>query len=442
MLFPFVNTEGISPKMLPAVMVNVFLLIALSAFIARYRNLEFIDLPAFGQNKEESTLFFFLNFYSSFFLTALSLYGILLSPQLFIKTVFSVSAFIFSVVAVYILKELFTIKLSIYAACIITNASVFYPPKSLIVNGIYILFYSLLLFCSPFMGTVSVTFASGRETQFFQNLMVIMLLSELSFLITHIRFLSDKNKKSEETIKHLNSIITQLTVFNHRLQEYAKTSGEDAIKKERLRFTRDLHDKCGYVFTLINTMAEAALSYNVTIPNNVEQVLQRIKKQAKDGLRQTREALYLIREIEEPWTGSIDAVYQMKSIFENVTGVKVEIETGNIRQSYGRTINKVLIKILQEAFTNSIRHGKASYILIHFWEFAEELTMTVTDNGMGTQMVVKRIGLAGMEERLAAVGGNLETSLPEGGGFRIRVRIPFSAVKDKENFINNGPANG
>jgi signal transduction histidine kinase len=130
--------------------------------------------------------------------------------------------------------------------------------------------------------------------------------------------------------------------------------------------------------------------------------------------------------MKEPWTGSIDAIYKMKSIFEEVTGITVNIEVGNIRQDYGPVINKTLAQILQEAFTNSVRHGQASRILIHFWEFPGELTMTVTDNGIGAQTVVKRIGLGGMEERLAAVGGNLEVIAPEEGGFRLRVRIPYN----------------
>jgi signal transduction histidine kinase len=51
--------------------------------------------------------------------------------------------------------------------------------------------------------------------------------------------------------------------------------------------------------------------------------------------------------------------------------------------------------------------------------------MLVSDNGIGAQNVVKGIGLAGMEERLAMVGGTLEISSPEDGGFRLRVEIPL-----------------
>jgi signal transduction histidine kinase len=115
----------------------------------------------------------------------------------------------------------------------------------------------------------------------------------------------------------------------------------------------------------------------------------------------------------------------MKSIFQEVTGIRVDIESGNMKFDYGPIINTVLTRIVQEAFTNSIRHGQATRILIHFWEFPDSLTMTVTDNGKGIQQIVKGIGLAGMEERLATVKGTLETFSPEEGGFRLKVTIPL-----------------
>jgi signal transduction histidine kinase len=49
----------------------------------------------------------------------------------------------------------------------------------------------------------------------------------------------------------------------------------------------------------------------------------------------------------------------------------------------------------------------------------------VSDNGIGTRQIVKGIGLAGMEERLASVGGTLEVFSPEDGGFRLKVIIPL-----------------
>jgi signal transduction histidine kinase len=106
----------------------------------------------------------------------------------------------------------------------------------------------------------------------------------------------------------------------------------------------------------------------------------------------------------------------------------VEIESGNMRRDYGPAVNAALTRIVQEAFTNSVRHGKAARIVIQFWEFPGNLTMIVSDNGIGSRHIVKGIGLAGMEERLAALGGALELSSPEDGGFRLKVDIPLTGA--------------
>ncbi|GHT77980.1 hypothetical protein FACS1894130_03760 [Spirochaetia bacterium] len=88
-------------------------------------------------------------------------------------------------------------------------------------------------------------------------------------------------------------------------------------------------------------------------------------------------------------------------------------------------MDRVITRIVQEAFTNSVRHGQASRIVIDFWEHPNSLAMTVRDNGIGAQQIVKGIGLAGMEERVDQVGGTLEVSSPEDGGFCLKVVIPL-----------------
>ena len=429
-------------KALPLVLAGIFIIIALSAFIAGYKNLDSVDLPVYNKIPEENSLFFYLNFYIPFFLFVLLLTASLLSRPEFLKYIFSILSLVFAILSCYILSDLFTIKFNIYAAQVIIIASIFSLQKSIMLNSIYIILFVVFLFHPSFLGTGTGSFTFNSVPSFLETLIFAVLLAGLASITACCNFLFNENLVSEDTVEHLNSIITQLTVFNLRLQEYAKTSSEEAIKTDRLRFTSDLHNKCGYVFTIIITLTEAAISFGEHIPEKVETTLQKIRKQAREGLQQTRETLYMIRDIQEPWTRSIDTIYQMKSIFEDVTGIKVDIEVGNIRFSYGKTINKALARILQEAFTNSVRHGKATHILIHFWEFPDTLTMTVTDNGIGAKIIIKRIGLAGMEERLAEIGGNMEVSSPEEGGFRIRVKIPINTVSDDQNteeLANGGP---
>jgi len=427
---------------MPPVLAGIFLLTALSAFIMRYWNLGAVEFPSIVNNLYENRILFYLNFYIPFSLFIPSLFGYMRQSRFYKKLIICMSSFIFSVMSSYILNDLFPIKFSIYAAFIIINAASFTPLIGCLINGISIFLYTIILVTPSILGTDIGGFSFYKTFDLSQICLFFILLGTLAALIAYIKFLSEKNSVSQDTVNYLNSITTQLSIFNHRLQEYAKTSSDEAVKTDRLRFTRDLHDRCGYVFTIIITLAEAAISFGDPITERVEAALHKIRKQAKEGLQQTREILYMIREMQDPWIESIDVIYKMKAIFEDVTGIKVDIEAGNIGYSYSKGINKILARILQEAFTNSMRHGKASHILVHFWEFPEELTMTITDNGIGSKNVVKRIGLTGMEERLALVGGTVDASSPEDGGFRIRVKIPVTSLKEDDTIMMEELTNG
>jgi signal transduction histidine kinase len=265
----------------------------------------------------------------------------------------------------------------------------------------------------------------------FINPPIIEIIPAVIFLIfiaacmIIIRLLFDLYIYDKETITHLDSVGKKMVLFNHRLQEMIKERSEEAVISERLRFTRDLHDSCGYAFTNIILVTDAAVSRGNIDTTQSQEILHNIRKLASRGLNDTREALHLIRKINEPYTKSIDTIYQLKTIFEEVTGIEASVEWGNMRYEYGPLINKVITKIIQEAFTNAVRHGKATRILIQFWEFPLKLSMTVTDNGVGATVVIKGIGLAGMEERIESIGGKLDVFTPVEGGFRLVITIPL-----------------
>jgi signal transduction histidine kinase len=247
----------------------------------------------------------------------------------------------------------------------------------------------------------------------------------LAGITASIRFLLEKDAASKETIGHLNQVGNKMLLFNHRLQEFVKNTGEEAVRKDRLRFTSDLHDSCGYVFTNIIAISEAAISGSMSDTEKMRETFRLIQKQAGDGLKRTREILYMIRELQQTGSGGVDAIFEMKLILEEITDMKIDIDTGNIRNNYSPDVNRLLVRIMQEAFTNSVRHGKATRIVISLWDLQDSLRITVRDNGIGAENIVKGIGFAGMEDRLVQAGGKFEAFAPDDGGFCLRVTIPL-----------------
>ena len=405
-------------------MAAVFLTGACTAFSLKYV-FSGIVLPSFFDPVESvNRTLFCLNFYLPFVISALSLYSCLYLAGFYVRGFSFIAGLSSAVISCYFLNDFFTINLCMYSAYLVMCAMAFAPPRNYAVSVFALIFFGVFQFSPAFLGPV----VGGPYSQIpgLNDFIILELyLVVLGTALMSIRFLTEKLVNSEATVAHLNAVSAKMLLFNHRLQEYVRNSGEEAVKKDRLRFTSDLHDSCGYVFTNIIAVTEAAMSFSNMEQGKMQDTFQLIRNQAQQGLNRTRETLHMIRKLEDPISGSIDTVFEMKSIFQEVTGIRVDIESGNMRHDYGPAVNTVLTRIVQEAFTNSIRHGQASRILIHFWEFPDCLTMTVTDNGVGARQIVKGIGLAGMEERLATVGGTLEAFSPEDGGFRLKVIIPL-----------------
>jgi signal transduction histidine kinase len=383
------------------------------------------EIPiTFSANEAFNRVVFLRNFYLSFGVYAAVLFGGIFAASSPFWGIYLVAGAGAAVLAVYALDDFFTVTIFIYLAYLTMVSLVFPPRRGCALSVCGILFFLLFFTHPPFMG-LSLGGATFVRPSPAETGILILVMAVVSALMITLRYCIDMHRYDKETIAHLNLVETRLMLFNHRLQELAKERGEEAVREERLRFTRDLHDSCGYAFSNIILVSDAAVSRSKLETAHAQEIFHQIRGLASRGLNDTRETLHLIRKIREPSHTSVETIYQLKKIFEEVTGITVAVETGNMKNDYGLAVNKVISRIIQESFTNSIRHGRASRIQIQFWEFPREFTMTVTDNGIGAEHIVKGIGLAGMEERLASVGGTLAVSSPQEGGFRLRITIPL-----------------
>jgi signal transduction histidine kinase len=422
------NVSRYFGRFTPVLSAAAFFLAAGLMFFLKYGDPS-LSLPLYFDAAESSNrLLFYINFYVPYILWVPAVYGCFFGKGFLVRGFCLLTGFAAAMIAGYVLEDILTIKLCLYSGFIIIAASSFPFRTSLALSLFSAAAFCLLLFHPAFLGA-ALGLLSFVRPEVPQIILLACCLCVLAFFSASLRLLVEKHRNSEETIAHLNLVGTRMLLFNHRLQEYAKNFGEEAIRKDRLRFTSDLHDSCGYVFTNIIAMSDAAISCAPMDAGRLSETFHLIQSQAREGLKKTRETLHMIRELQAPSSNAVETVYQMKSIFEEVTGITVEIETGNMKRDYGTTVNSIIARIVQEAFTNSIRHGKASRIQIQFWEFPGSLSMTVTDNGTGARQIVKGIGLAGMEERLAAVGGSLSVSSSSGDGFCLKVEIPLTAAE-------------
>jgi signal transduction histidine kinase len=96
-----------------------------------------------------------------------------------------------------------------------------------------------------------------------------------------------------------------------------------------------------------------------------------------------------------------------------------------------RLVDVTLYRIAQEALTNVIRHAKASRVGIVLIYSAKDITLMVEDDGIGFKddeiQLAKgfSLGIVGMRERVALIGGEITIESSHGQGTIIRTRIPL-----------------
>ena len=204
---------------------------------------------------------------------------------------------------------------------------------------------------------------------------------------------------------------------NRALAESRDEVRQLAAAAERERIGRDLHDLLGRTLTLIAIKADLAAKLSDRDAEDARREMRDIAGAARQGLADVRSAVSgmtgatLTREI-----ASSQAALGVAGIDCNVEGDADRIDPGS---------SAVLAMALREAVTNVIRHSGASRCEIALRQLAAGLEMIVSDNGNG-EAVQAGGGIAGLQSRLGAAGGECEVR-GTAGGTRLIARLPQEA---------------
>ncbi|WP_232626755.1 sensor histidine kinase [Streptomyces alfalfae] len=193
-----------------------------------------------------------------------------------------------------------------------------------------------------------------------------------------------------------------------------------AVAEERLRFGRDLHDVMGRNLAVIALKSELAVQLaRRGRPEAVEQMAE-VQRIARESQREVREVVRGYREVD---------------LGVELIGARGVLEAAGItcRATGSATglpapVQSALGWVVREAATNVLRHGDAKRCDITLAVTPEHTTLTVENDGApaGAEpgpAPTGGSGLAGLRERLAEVGGTLDSAC-EAGRFRLTARVP------------------
>ena len=403
--------------------VLLFLVTALLLFILRY---------GFTGGTSSAPFEFYRTFFAFFAMATLTTLLLTLDFNPLGTLLLLFLSFTALVVIDYSLTDFLTIRLFLFLALQMAILSRVQWPLNM---GVAVLFS----FCSatlqnlpPFLGENTLASDLVPITAFEMTSFFLLLLFSGCIHSLVVKY-HDNYLKAKEQIEILNGTITKLTIFSQSLQSYARTAEQQAAKKERFRISREIHDISGYMFTNIIAMMDAIIATGCRSSEKTSELCMLVRSQAHDGLRETRKALHLLRNTENDREQGIRAIYKIKKIFENTTGVSVDIESGNLPPTFGDEIDLILFRVVQEGLTNALRHGHATRVRILLWIVEGSVQVIVLDNGTGAKKIIKGIGLAGMEERINLMQGTVQAMNAPEGGFQLTVTIPIWCENQGEN---------
>lgn len=250
--------------------------------------------------------------------------------------------------------------------------------------------------------------------------------------------------------------LTYLELSAERRNQAQRIAAVDAVRAERARIARELHDVVAHEMTVMTLQAEGARRRANNSDPAIAQALATISDSGRKGLAEMQRMIGVLRTSEQEavdeaaeLTGKArepalvgshdtDAFAPMPSLAAIPALVRQVEEAGlPVRLSITGTshvpagVELSAYRIIQESLTNALKyagHGATATVTVR--RKRDAVTVTVEDDGRGVISEVAATsgghGIAGMGERVASLGGSIETGARKGGGFRIHAILPVS----------------
>ena len=241
----------------------------------------------------------------------------------------------------------------------------------------------------------------------------------------------------------------ELTRRNEQLrrarEQLARVRQAELVNAERHRIARDLHDSVAQCLVGIGMHLEWCHRH-VDPGSPAYDRLVASKELARAGLGWVRSAVEELSGLEQPGTGLGQALRDLAADFRSAGLLRVSVRvTARQRQLLPAT-EHALFQIAQEGLWNAARHASATQAWVSLTYGADQITLSVSDDGMGDPATVSRYlsaagqrqgrqpthGVRNIAERAAELGGRVTLRRRRGGGLRVSVRVPAHAAEGAE----------
>lgn len=228
--------------------------------------------------------------------------------------------------------------------------------------------------------------------------------------------------------------LQRLAAARRQLLNWAMQSEE----RRAAEIARDLHDGVGQLAAALNLGLRAIeLRSEDPVVTERTQYLRDVGQQLHDSVRAVSRGL---RPRTLDRLGLAAAVEHFAEECRQASCAAVTVDVAALQGArLSRPVETAMFRVIQEAVTNSLRHGHPENVRVRLWREAEHLCLEVVDDGCGfdvestmaVRMAGDRVpfGLFSMRERVELLGGRVELRSQPGAGVSIQACVPWLEEK-------------
>ena len=224
----------------------------------------------------------------------------------------------------------------------------------------------------------------------------------------------------------------ELAERTHELEALRELRERDAVLDERRRIARELHDVVAHTVSVMVVQAGGARRQLRRDPQRALAAMDLIDETGRETLAELDRLFGLLQADDAAPSGLADLPGLVARTRE--AGLPVELDVFGEPAPLPAEADLAAYRLVQEALTNTLKHaGTEATARVEVGWRAEAVELAVTDTGHGLEGPRgegSRRGLAGMRERMAQYGGDVEAGPRAGGGFEVRARLPIAAREE------------
>jgi signal transduction histidine kinase len=227
----------------------------------------------------------------------------------------------------------------------------------------------------------------------------------------------------------LGRVVHRLDAQRQELEAAQEVVRAQAIRDERDRIARDLHDVIAHSVSAMVVQTAAAQDVVRSDPARAEGILADVADTGRRALAETGRLLHVIRDTAgelglEPAPG-LPHLPELVDRFRG-DGLRVDLQIDQPPPALPAGVDVSAYRIVQEALTNALRYAADGRVRLAVTADPAGVSIRAANMANGTASKGSGLGLLGIGERVAVLGGTLTHGIRDHGGFELEATLPVT----------------